>query len=58
MAPLSFAGLCDRQQAGRGDLAVATAVAEADFAPLDSRAQDSLCYVVGRLHSILFQERE
>jgi len=58
VALLPFAGLCDGEQAGSGDFAVAAAVAETDLAPLDSRAQDPLCYVVGRLHSFLFQECE
>jgi hypothetical protein len=58
VALLPLASLSDRKQAGRGDFAVAAAVAETDLAPLDGRAQNAFDYVIGRLHSLLFQKRE
>lgn len=51
-------GLGDGQQAGRGQFAVGAAVAEADLAPLHPRAQRPLRAVIGRLDTVVFEERE
>ena len=49
---LPLASLRDREQTCSRDFAVAATVAETDLAPLDGSAQDSLGYVVGRLHAV------
>ena len=55
---LPLASLCDCEQTSSRDFSVAATITETDFAPLDGRAQDPLRYIVGRLHSLLFQKRE
>ena len=58
MQPLHPAGLRDGQQASDCYFPLCAAVAETDFAPLDSRAQRPFNRVVGGLHAGLFQERK
>ncbi len=58
VALLSLAGLGYGEQPGGGDFAMATAVAETDLAPLHGHTQHPLHRVVGRLHSLVVEERE
>jgi hypothetical protein len=53
---LQITGFGDSQQASGGQLAGGAAVAEADFAPLHTRAEGSLGAVVGGLNAFVFKE--
>src|SRR5712692_850460 len=55
---LEIASFSNGQQARRGQFAVCTAIAEADFAPLHARTERSFGAIVGRLDTFEFQESE
>jgi len=53
---LQIAGFGDRQQSSRGQFASGTAVAEADFAPLNASAQCSFGAIVGGVNAFVLEE--
>ena len=55
---LQLAGAGHREQPLHGALAVVTAIAEHDFAPLDGGSQRAFRDVIRRLDAVLMNERE